>query len=194
MLGIVLLVGLGVRVGWGLHQGSDEESISRLPDQREYLELARNLSAGKGYWFADARFAAAVYAYRTPGYPFLMMVCGASPVGVRLVQALLDASTILAIFLLSRRWLSVNLALLAAAPVAINPYLIYFSGLLLTETFFTALMVWGMVLLVTCGGPWPMGRGRLLGWLAGGLLLGLGVLVRPGALALPVVLERPRLL
>ena len=32
--------------------------------------------------------------------------------------------------------------------MAVNPFLIYFSGLILSETLFTAMMVWGMVLLL----------------------------------------------
>jgi hypothetical protein len=70
----------------------------------------------------------------------------------------------------------------------VNPYLIFFTGQLLTETFFTALLAWGMVLLIYCRGPWPEGRWQMLGWITGALLLGLAVLVRPGALALPALL------
>jgi 4-amino-4-deoxy-L-arabinose transferase-like glycosyltransferase len=187
-LAIILLAGLAVRVGWGVHQSSDADAIAKLPDQREYLELAQNLADGKGYWFADARFASAVYAYRTPGYPLLMMACQNSPRIIRLVQALVDASTILAIYLLARRWLTANQSVVAAGLVAVNPYLIFFTGQLLTETFFTALLAWGMVLLIYCRGPWPAGRLRMLGWITGALLLGLAVLVRPGALALPALL------
>jgi len=40
--------------------------------------------------------------------------------------------------------------------VAFNPFLIYFSGLLLTETLFTAMLAWGMALLCA------RGRARLL--------------------------------
>ena len=71
--------------------------------------------------------------------------------------------------------------------VAVNPYMIFFAGLLLSETLFTAMLCWGLVLLVLSDGPWPDG-GKLLAWLGGGAILALAVLVRPGALLLPVVL------
>jgi 4-amino-4-deoxy-L-arabinose transferase-like glycosyltransferase len=159
-----------------------------LPDQREYLELGDHLLTHQGLWFVDPRFEHPVQAYRTPGYPLLIRWCQANPVIVRAVQAGLDVSSILAMFILARRWLSVAGALLAAVLVALNPYLIFFTGLILSETLFTAMLCWGMVLLVCSGGPWPAGRGRLWAWLCGGLLLALAVLVRPGAIALPMLL------
>jgi 4-amino-4-deoxy-L-arabinose transferase-like glycosyltransferase len=107
---------------------------------------------------------------------------------VRIAQALLDGSTILAIYLLAGRWLGSGAALLAAAIVAVNPFLIFFSGLILSETLFTAMMCWGLVLLILSDGPWPARRGALIAWLGGGALLALSVLVRPGAIALPLVL------
>jgi 4-amino-4-deoxy-L-arabinose transferase-like glycosyltransferase len=106
---------------------------------------------------------------------------------VRVVQAFLDTSTILAIFLLARRWLPQAGALFAAAIVAINPFMIFFTGLILSETLFTAMLCWGLALLILSDGPWPDG-GKLLAWLGGGAVLALAVLVRPGAIILPVVL------
>jgi 4-amino-4-deoxy-L-arabinose transferase-like glycosyltransferase len=186
-LAAVMLLGLGLRLGWDLRQPRDAAAIDRLPDQREYLELGEHLLTQQGFWFVDPRFDHAVQAYRTPGYPILIRLCQADPTILRAVQAGLDVSTILAIFLLARRWLRVNGALLAAILVALNPYLIFFSGLILSETLFTAMLCWGIALLAISGGPWPAG-GRLWSWLAGGLLLALAVLVRPGAIVLPVLL------
>src|SRR5687767_3637756 len=124
-----------------------------------------------------------VYAVRTPGYPLFLAACGGSLSVARVAQALLDTSTALAVFLLARRWLPsgtwAGAPLVAAALVAFNPFLIYFSGLLLTETLFTTMLAWGMVL-----GTHP----RTFPWLIGGIVLALSVLVRPGAIALPVVL------
>ena len=65
---------------------------------------------------------------------------------VRLAQALLDTSTVLAIYLLARRFREERGALVAAAIVAVNPFLIYFSGLVLSETLFTAMLAWGLYL------------------------------------------------
>jgi hypothetical protein len=186
ILAIILLAGLWVRLSWALRRPSDDPAIDRLPDQREYLTLGSNLFHD-GLWFADPRFAQIVYAYRTPGYPFLIALCGAKPMIVRIVQCVLDTSTILAIYLLALRWLSHLGALFAATLVAVNPYMIYFAGTLLTETLFTAMLCWGVAMLVLSDGPWPDGN-KLLVWLGSGIVLALSVLVRPGTLLMPVLL------
>src|SRR4051794_16721292 len=77
----------------------------------------------------------------------------------------------------------------AAAIVAVNPFLIYFSALLLSETLFTAMLAWAMVLMQ---GSKPraeaVGDAPGASPLLGGMLLALSVLVRPSAIGLPVVL------
>jgi len=189
LLGPVLVFALVVRVGWAWVQPDDPQAIGKLPDQREYLALADNLLHGNGLHFFDARFADEVYAFRTPGYPAFVAVCAAKPRVVRLAQAVIDTSTVLAIYLLARRWLTRGAAVVAAAIVALNPFLIYFSALVLSETLFAAMLAWGMVLLA---GPRPgdLSDRRLadLGWIAGGAVLALGILVRPSGLGLPIVL------
>jgi 4-amino-4-deoxy-L-arabinose transferase-like glycosyltransferase len=174
-------------------QPADEASIAKLPDQREYLLLGQNLLHGQGLSFYDPRFRDEVYAFRTPGYPLLIAACGANVRVVRGVQALLDTSTVLAVYLLSRRWLTAGASRFGAAIVAFNPFLVYFTGLILTETVFTAMLAWGMVLLIGPGTSLPeeshSASWRQTGsWLAGGLLLALSVLVRQSAIGLPVAL------
>lgn len=71
--------------------------------------------------------------------------------------------------------------LVAGLLVAVNPWLVYFSGLILSETLFTAMLVWGMALPV-------VGRGRWWAWGAGIGLLALSVHVRPAAIPLVPVL------
>jgi hypothetical protein len=205
-------VAFALRAGWGLTQPAGDEAINALPDQREYLALARNLLSGRGLQFYDERFKDTVLAYRTPGYPAFIAAVGARVRAVRLAQAVVDTSTVLAIFWLARALLKIDrpsrAALLAAGLVAANPFLIYFSGLLLSETLFTAMLAWGMLLLVVGGRgarlrlpvdedndavepeeglPPRRGLGTLL-WLAGGLLLALSGLVRPSAVPLAVLM------
>lgn len=208
LLGGLLALALFVRGAWGWVQPADEAALDKLPDQREYLVLAQNLSRGQGLKFDDARFSDEVYAFRTPGYPLFLAALGAKIRLIRLVQALIDTSTVLAVYLLARQWLSLRAALLAAALAAVNPFLIYFTALVLTETLFTAMLAWGMLLLVGAGNLLPQDRdeddgagetpapsvpaaprkGATLWWLAGGLVLALSVLVRQSAAGLPVVL------
>lgn len=172
---LVLAAALMVRLGWGLTRPSDAASIEQLPDQREYLELASNLLHRHAFTLYDPRFDQSVMAYRTPGYPLFLAVCGANPTAGRIAQAFVDTSTALAMYLLARRWMSERAGVLAAALVAFNPFLIYFSGLLLSETLFVSMLAWGMVLLQYNG-------------LLGGWVLALSVLVRPSAMLLPVIL------
>jgi 4-amino-4-deoxy-L-arabinose transferase-like glycosyltransferase len=179
ILVLVILAALGVRLGWALTRPADNAAIDQLPDQREYLETARNYLAGEGLSFTDPRFVQRVQAFRTPGYPLFLAACRGNVRAARVAQAVIDTGTVLAAYLLAVRWLSPATGLLAALFVAFNPFLIYFSGLLLTETLFTALLAWGMVLLVSRS-TWA--------WLAGGMALALSVLVRPGAIAMPVML------
>jgi Dolichyl-phosphate-mannose-protein mannosyltransferase len=187
-LGAVLLLALGLRVGWCWRLPVTDAAIDALPDQRGYLSLGQNLLAGRGLEYVDPRFSGTQLAYRTPGYPLLIAACGASVKIVRLVQAAIDTSTVLAVYLIARKWLSPRLSVFAAAIVAINPYLIYFSGLILTETLFTAMLAWGMALMLISGGPWAIGAVRRVAWLSGGLLLALSILVRPVAIVLPALL------
>lgn len=175
-------------MGWAATRPVDDASIDALPDQREYVSLAQNLLHGRGLQFIDARFNEAVKAFRTPGYPLLVAACGAKVRIVRLVQAVLDTSTVLAIWLLARRLIGSRTApLLASAIVAFNPFLIYFTGLLLSETLFTSMLAWGMVLLAYGNGGRGQWRSTIL-WLASGILLCGAVLARPAAFALPVCL------
>jgi len=203
---LIVLLGFAfaVRLGWALAQPVTDESIDRLPDQREYLALGRNLYSGQGLKFFDPRFADDVWAYRTPAYPVLVAACRGNVRAVRVVQALVDTSTVLAAYLLARRWLAGGPSLFAAAVVAVNPFLIYFTGLILTETLFTAMLAWGMVLVVGAGGEgtsrrhgreesaggdesvgWA-GTGR---WLLGVVVLAASVLVRQSAIGLPLVVS-----
>jgi 4-amino-4-deoxy-L-arabinose transferase-like glycosyltransferase len=201
----LLVLALILRLGWGLSRPTDPASLEVLPDQREYLQIANHLLHGEGFHFFDPRFYGEVYAFRAPGYPVFVALCGASPRTTRIAQALIDTATVLAVFLIARRWLAEGPSLLAAAVVAFNPFLIYFSGLLLSETLFTALATWGaLCLLGNSPHPkdslWqglpvhaddPMAPARAYSFcnpLVGAALLALAILVRPSGIALPVLL------
>jgi 4-amino-4-deoxy-L-arabinose transferase-like glycosyltransferase len=167
-----------VRLGWVFDQSRKPEPDAKLPDQFEYLQLGRNLLQNRTLYFHDLRFDQNVYAYRAPGYPAFVAMFGGNVIAVRVAQALIDTSTVLAIYLLARRWLNSTGALTAAALVAFNPFLVYFTALILTETLFTAMLAWGIYLLTGAG------RQSLFGI----LLLALTVHVRPSAIGLVILL------
>lgn len=182
----ILLLALLLRLSWGLTRPVADTDLATLPDQLEYLQLGRSLLAGNGLALNDPRFPGPIYAHRTPGYPLLIALTGGSIPTLRIAQALLDTSTVLAAYLLARRWVPSH-APLAALAIALSPLLIYHTGLVLTETLFTSLLAWGVLLLLAPPRP-PTARLREGPFLLGLTLLALAVLVRPGALALPTLL------
>lgn len=178
---LILLVGLCLRLGWALMQPSDPAALRSLPDQQEYVELAAAIAQGHTMSFHDDRFGERVYAYRTPGYPAFLAITGPHVGVARVGQAIVDTSTILAAYLLARRWLGRRASLLAATLVAVNPFLVYFSGLLLSETLYTALLAWAAVGLAYESRRWWIGH-------VGALLLAVGTVARPSSLFLVVLL------
>ena len=182
-LAVLMLIALGLRLGVGLWLPSDRAFLERLPDQVEYLEIGSAVLEGRGFVYVDPRFPTErpVLAQRMPGYPLLVAACGGSVRAIRVVQAVLDTSTVLATFLLARRWLAVWPSLGAGAFVALHPFLIYFTALVLSETLYTALLAWGLL-----GIARPGRTGRV--WWLGIAALCLSVYARPSGAGLTVLL------
>src|SRR5262245_54934786 len=103
---VLLLVGLALRLGWTAHAPRDDAAIQRLPDQGEYLELGQSVIDGNGLVLGDLRFEDTAVAYRMPGYPLLVALCRADVRAIRVLQSLIDTSSILAVYLLARRWMA----------------------------------------------------------------------------------------
>lgn len=181
----LVVVAFLLRAVWGWIQPIDPDALRALPDQLEYFQIGQNLLDFHRLSFSDARFHQEVYAFRMPAYPLLIAACHANLRAVRLVQAGLDASCVLAVYLIARRWLDEKRSLFAGAIVAFNPFLIYFAGLILSETLFTAMMAWGMALLIAWRPQTRGYNGRR--WL-GRIILVLSIFARPAALGLPLVL------
>ena len=174
----ILILALGVRLGFGLQKDSHRAALRDLPDQDQYVQVAREWSSGNGWRFWDDRFGQWVYGVRTPGYPAFLLLCNNATIRcVRAVQAILDTSTVLAAYLLARRLMGSRAGLLAAGILALNPFLIYFSSLILTETLFTTLLAWSLYLLAC----------RRWTWAAAGMLA-IGAIVRTSGLPLAVLL------
>lgn len=164
-----------------------------FPDSAEYLRMADHIRAGRGPIISDeCRLG------RMPGYAIflagLRALFGRSLLAVRLVQALIATGAVWLVALLARELFGQAEGLWAAAIAAVYPFFIIYSGLVLTETVSTALLLGGLWCLLAAVRQerWVPGA------LAGGLL-GLAVLARasllPGVLLLAagwVILWRPR--
>jgi 4-amino-4-deoxy-L-arabinose transferase-like glycosyltransferase len=151
------------------------EGVVRYDDNR-YDALAWNIAQGKGY-----RNASGELEIKDP--PLLPVVSaglyrlfGHHRTPVYVLQALLSAATVALVFGLARRHFGHGAALVAAVLTAINPDLIVFSNILLTETVFIFLLCAAML-------AWDHAvEGPTIGWWAlTGALLGLSVLARPTA-------------
>jgi 4-amino-4-deoxy-L-arabinose transferase-like glycosyltransferase len=90
-----------------------------------------------------------------------------------MAQSLVGACASLLVYRLCHAWTSEKAALLAAALVAFDPFLIYFSSLFLSETLFTTLLLAGLVYLFKVK-ELP----TLKNAFASGVLLSLGALCR----------------
>ena len=187
IVALILIIALSVRLAFSVSRPSDAASLANLPDQVEYLALAKSILAGKGLSMVDPRFNDTVVAFRMPGYPLLCAALRCEIQWIRIAQSVLGTSTVLATLWLSRRWLSPALSFIAALFVALDPIQIYFCTLILSETMFTCLLTWGIACLVHGRSPMARGAGATLWWL-GAVLLVMSIYVRPSALIWPVVI------
>jgi hypothetical protein len=187
---IIFVIAATLRVGWVCvrYVGGDRAAVLEYPDEGAYVLSAKSLVAGEG--LIDEFGYRATYM---PGYPAFLAVFQhlSDPLlWTRVVQAILAALVVPAGLLLARCWWGdVRVAVLAGLAVAFDPFLVFFSGLLLSEALFTVVLIWAWMfvsrLCIT---------GERVRWSDAvliGLLLLVAVLLRPAAmifvLCLPLV-------
>ncbi len=178
--GAAFLVALGVRAAFfaAVPQPPASQLASYAQDSVHYLALAQRLLAGHGYSF----WGNGPDAYVSPGYPLfvaaILHLFPSHPLqAIRWIQAVLGAATAAVV----AGWAG----FLAGVIVALYPSFIWSTGSILTEVLFLLLLVGYLALharLLTSPRP---SRGAAV---AAGILLGLAVLTRPIAAALPVVI------
>ena len=155
-------------------------------DTPDYDEIALNLLRGDGFVARDNWFGFELRSWRPPFYPFFLAlvygVWGHSHQAVQLVQAIIGAGTVVLVYDLARR-LHPQSALLAGLLATVYGPLVTISAEVMTETWFTFLLVLSAWFLVDATGADRMSRRSLL---AGGVAIGLAALTRPvGLLFLP---------
>lgn len=184
----MFLLAAVLRVGWVTYRyaGDDQAAQLEYPDEEAYVHVARSLHDGSG--LKDEFGFRAAYM---PGYPAFLAVFQSRPrplLWTRLAQALLAA-----LIAPATMWLAYRLqvgpagAVLAGLAAAVDPFLVFFSGLLLTEALFAVVLVAAWAAMA----PMIQSERRISSvqpLLAGGLLLA-GILFRPSAvILLPAVL------
>ena len=183
-LGALLVLAFGLRAAFFFVHRAPLE----FPDSVIYDKIAVNVCAGVGLT-QDPQTA----VFRPPLYPLFLAgsyrLFGHNLAVVGLIQAALGALTALVVWHVARLWFDEVAGGIAAGIVALYPFFIFYSALLLTETLFILLLAVGMALLGRAAGVGRDPRVASYGAaaLAGGVF-GLGVLARSSLVAFPIFL------
>ena len=187
LLVVVFVVALVCRAAFWAAALPDPSRLLSPPDSAEYLTIARNVAAGHGF-SADTAPPYRPDLRRTPAYTSVLAAVFLLPFGderlASLIGALAGAATVAATYWIAWRLFGPLAALIGALLLAVDLTSVSYSVLILTETFFTVLLVAGVVVLLHR----PL-RPPISVW--GGVLLGLATLCRPagvflGPASLPV--------
>lgn len=141
--------------------------LEHFSDSRLYMQLAADIAGGG----IDSVF------FMSPLYPYIVAgvaaLTGNPELWVRILQALAGAATTWLVFRLGSRTFSRGAGLAAAAVVAAYVPLLYYDGLLLTESLLTLLITAHLFLLLRA-----FREGMMRDWVFAGVLLGLAVVTR----------------
>jgi len=137
--GVVFVVALMARGGWGLVRLARVENPSALefPDEQQYWLMASSLHAGEGL-----RDELGFRATRMPLYPAALSLLADFEHGISIAKAiqwLLGAFMAACTACAAAELLGHRVGWAAGLIVAFDPFLIFFSSLLLTETLFRQL-------------------------------------------------------
>jgi 4-amino-4-deoxy-L-arabinose transferase-like glycosyltransferase len=162
-------------------------------DEREYLELARSLAAGRGFVYSESYDSGTAQQFgRAPGYPLFLAATGGGrapadgvPASVKISQAAVGAVAVWLIGVLASRWAGPRAGVVAAAVAAVYPPLVWIAAYALSETLYAALAL-GAVLLVQIAADRsaaePRSRASYGFAAAAGSITGAAILVRPAML------------
>jgi len=156
------------------------------PDSPMYLALAENLI--KHHVFSlSATEPFIPHVFRTPGYPVFLAIFNflgvENPYLIVLVQEIIYAATIVGFYFLSRGLFDRNMIRGGLIFLLLEPGGLTYPKLLLSEILFFPALVFGVLLI----GQY-LRRNRLWYLIIAGFIMGLGALVRPGMIYLPVIL------
>lgn len=179
---MIALIAAVLRVGWIAYVNVSPLD-GRFDDTVFYYAAARFLASGDGY---------RVYYHETytaswpPGYPLFVAVpfavFGQNLLAAKLPNVALGVVSCLLTYVVGARVFGRRCGLIAAFVLAIFPGQIYFSTLVMTETFFGTIFILIALLVVMWTLDQPeASRGQLL---ALGVLAGFAMLVRAEAMAL----------
>lgn len=176
-LGLLLALGLIVRILLGWNQPED-----LLADNDGYLAHAKPVAAGAGF---HGPYSHRPTAFRPPGYPVILGFLMACRLSDAMSVVVLSAVSYIVIFALTgllalqmgipQRW-----SLLAILGVVLDPLLIRYSILPMTEVPCAAILLAAMVAFVKFRSGNPANEVQKIGFgILAGVLFGIGTLFRP---------------
>lgn len=183
---LVFIVALLARAGWGTLSliRADSPTALTYPDEEQYWSMADSLADGNGM-----RDELGFRATRMPLYPGILSLCARFDSGLIMAKALqwfLGAAGAVFAAMLAARVAGPRAGLLAGVLVGVDPFLVFFSSLLLTETLLVTLLC-GLWCLV-----WPWMAGKSPASFSRACLVGLVaaacVYARPSSVGLLVLL------
>ena len=157
-------------------------------DEHEYLALAESLQAGRGFVYAEPPPGTAQQFGRAPGYPAFLAAIGAggkhtaSPVRVKVVQSLLGGVLVVLIASFAARAAGTRSGVIAAWTAAVYPPLVSITAYVFSETLYSVVAVASALVLQIALDRSRTGRASIGAAAMAGLLIGVGVLVRPAML------------
>ncbi|MFQ5591955.1 MAG: hypothetical protein ACE5HE_12385 [Phycisphaerae bacterium] len=164
---VVALLARGAWGGFRLAQTSGAASLE-FPDERQYWLMATSLHSGTGL-----RDEFGFRATRMPLYPAVLSLAAGLKHGVvvaKTAQWLVGAAAAALVVAIATRLCGHRVGIVAGLFVALDPFLVCFASLLLTETLFTAgvIVLWWLVvpILVTNGDGSRLGRWTAIGFAA----------------------------
>lgn len=179
---LFLIIGLGliIRVFYVLIMAPN--SII-FPDGIQYEEIAKNLLKGEGFSIGTG-----LYPYqhnRAPAYPafiaFIYLFFGTDIVWIKIAQSLLSVLTILPIYGLGMMIFDRRVALTASIFMAIDPFFIFFTGLILGEILFMAFLSSSLFFLYI-----GVKNNKYLFLSVGSFMMGAAILTRSSLLIFPL--------
>jgi 4-amino-4-deoxy-L-arabinose transferase-like glycosyltransferase len=148
-------------------------------DEADYQTIATHLADGRGFTAAEETPT----ARRPPAYPvflsLLYRVTGPDPAVGRIAQILLGVLMVWLTTRVARAWFGEPAAVWSGWFAALNPFLIFLSGYLLTENLYLVFLLGAIVLAADAS---RSVHSIVVTHALVGLLLGLAALVRPSGL------------
>ncbi|MBN1637544.1 MAG: glycosyltransferase family 39 protein [Ignavibacteriales bacterium] len=170
ILGIILLVGLVIRLIYIFELQSTPFGDNLFSDAKIYNEWAKSIIASNDWLGNDVFFMAPVYPY------FLAIIYGMfgqSVLLIQLLQVVISTFSILLIYIISKKLFSEKIALIGSGIASLYSVFVFYSGAILSETlqlFFLCLFVYFILK--------SSETNRLKHWFLSGIFGGISVLFR----------------